>query len=60
MLNLYFVCSNCFDSERVLEVVDNALSSAADTGTKLSEGTDQEFDKAVKALSNYERIHHPK
>ena len=58
MLNPIFFCSNCF--ERVLEVVDNALSSAADTGTKLSEGTDQEFDKAVKALSNYERIHHPK
>jgi hypothetical protein len=49
-------CSDGFD--RVLAVVDDALSSAADT--KSSVETDQMFEEAIKALSDYEEKYHPK
>jgi hypothetical protein len=53
---LYLVLTNCF--ERVLAVVDDALSSAADTKSIVE--TDQKFEGAIKALSVYEQKYHPK
>lgn len=46
------------DLRKVLAVVDDALSSAADT--KSSVETDQMFEEAIKALSDYEEKYHPK
>ncbi|KAF8266956.1 hypothetical protein EI94DRAFT_1701389 [Lactarius quietus] len=46
------------DLRKVFEVVDDALSSAADTKTTV--GTDEKFEKAVTSLSDYEQKHHPK
>ena len=57
MLNL-ITCSNFF--ERVLEVVDDALSSAADVKNKTSEETDKKFEEAINALNDYEHKYHPK
>ncbi|KAI9448755.1 hypothetical protein BJY52DRAFT_1216206 [Lactarius psammicola] len=42
---------------RVLEVVDDALSSAADPKNKTS-GTDKKFEGAINALSDYEQRYH--
>jgi hypothetical protein len=52
----FISCTNCF--ERVLAVVDDALSSAAKP--KSSAETDQMFEEAIKALSDYEQKYHPK
>ena len=49
-------CSNCF--ERVLDVVDDALCSAADI--KTSAETDEKFENSIKALSDYEQKYHSK
>lgn len=40
---------------KVLEVVDDALSSAAETQNKTSKGTDKKVEDAVSALSAYEQ-----
>ncbi|KAN0133582.1 hypothetical protein V8E53_008750 [Lactarius tabidus] len=46
------------DLRKVLAVVDDALSSAADTKSIVE--TDQKFEGAIKALSVYEQKYHPK
>ena len=55
VLNL-ICCSNRF--ERVLAVVDVALSSAADPKTSVK--PDQMFEGAIQELSDYEQKYHPK
>ena len=42
----------CFES--VLEVVDEALHSAAEAQKKTSEVADEKIQKAIEALSDYE------
>ena len=44
--------------ESVLEIVDNALMSATEAGKKTSKVADEEFKKAIEALSAYEEKYH--
>ncbi|KAH9173176.1 hypothetical protein EDB89DRAFT_743725 [Lactarius sanguifluus] len=48
------------DLKQVLEVTDDALSSAADAKSKTSETADTKLEEAINALSNYEEKYHPK
>ncbi|KAH8993689.1 hypothetical protein EDB92DRAFT_1944383 [Lactarius akahatsu] len=48
------------DLKQVLEVTDDALSSAADAKNKISKTADMKFEEAINALSNYEQKYHPK
>jgi macrodomain Ter protein organizer (MatP/YcbG family) len=50
-----FICS-----ESVLQVVDDALSSATETRKKTSNDADVKFKKAIDALSAYEKKYHLK
>ena len=45
-------------SERVVQVVDDALQSAAETRSKKSKEADEKFKKAINALGDYEKIWH--
>jgi uncharacterized alpha-E superfamily protein len=46
--------------ESVLQVVDDALSSATETRKKTSNDADVKLKKAIDALSAYEKKHHSK
>ncbi|KAH9051166.1 hypothetical protein EDB83DRAFT_2398339 [Lactarius deliciosus] len=48
------------DLKQVLEVADDALSSAADAKSKTSETADTKFEEVINALSDYEQKYHPK
>ncbi|KAH9051162.1 hypothetical protein EDB83DRAFT_2522258 [Lactarius deliciosus] len=48
------------DLKQVLEVTDDALSSAADAKGKTSETADTKFEKAINALGDYEQKYHSK
>ena len=43
----------------MLQVVDDALCSATKAQKKTLKDVDKNFQKAIDALSTYERIHHP-
>lgn len=43
----------------MLDVVDDALKSAAEEGTKTSERVDKKFDTAIKVLDEYHVDYHP-
>jgi len=43
----------------VLDVVDDALKSAAEGGTKISERVDEKFETAIKVLDEYHVEYHP-
>jgi len=43
----------------VLDVVDDALKSAAEEGTKTSVRVDENFEAAIKALDEYHVEYHP-
>jgi len=45
---------------RALQVVDDALRSAAEVKNQTSEVVDKKFEIAIEMLSRYETDHHPK
>jgi flavin-dependent dehydrogenase len=45
-------------SQSALQLVDDALMSAAQAGTKASKEADEAFKEAVNMLSDYERKYH--
>jgi hypothetical protein len=52
--------SHSDDPVRVLEACDTALEHAVNSRTKTPVPTDQQFEKAIRKLYEYEKDFHPR